>query len=322
MTPRFRFSTALLICAAPLAGLAQDSTGNAPTAPLPAPSVPAPAVSASPPPVAPPGIDPQLLPVSLTGANGRRVEFAGIWEARPEGLMIVTHAEASPAVVTWDKFDLAKLKTEQPALDAARQRAIFLRSAQPVNLGLFASILTPAQVGSELRRVLDTPATVKVPVAFRTTTETVVQAQVVTILPTVYDGLVLNPPITAVNQRSKTSTETRQITPDELVTTPRRVMYQLSRTDGVLQSDRRALFELNKVNPKLLEEASQDLERIRASLPPSRFLANEPTLQTLSHRLAEAIATIRDLPSGQTISRAQQDKLRDFLALAESPVLR
>jgi hypothetical protein len=28
--------------------------------------------------------------VKLTGANGRSVEFAGIWEARPEGLIVVT----------------------------------------------------------------------------------------------------------------------------------------------------------------------------------------------------------------------------------------
>lgn len=259
--------------------------------------------------------------VKLTGANGRAVEFAGIWEARPEGLIVVTSAESAPVIVAWDKFDLAKLKTEQPALDAARQRAVFLRSAQPVNLGLFAEILTSTQIGSELRRVLDEPSTVKVPVAFRTTTETTVQAQVVTIYPTVWDGLVI-PPVTAVNQRSKTETETRQITPDEITTTPRRILQQLSRTEGVLASDRRALFELNKVNPKLLEDAAQGIERIRASLPPKQFLANDPTLQTLSQRLTEAAATLRDLTNGQTVSRAQQDRIRDFLTLVDHPILR
>ena len=259
--------------------------------------------------------------VKLTGANGRAVEFAGIWEARLEGLIVVTSAESAPVIVAWDKFDLAKLKTEQPALDAARQRAVFLRSAQPVNLGLFAEILTSTQIGSELRRVLDEPSTVKVPVAFRTTTETTVQAQVVTIYPTVWDGLVL-PPVSAINQRSKTETETRQITPDEITTTPRRILQQLSRTEGVLASDRRALFELNKVNPKLLEDAAQGIERIRASLPPKQFLANDPTLQTLSQRLTEAVATLRDLTNGQTVSRAQQDRIRDFLTLVDHPILR
>jgi len=260
--------------------------------------------------------------VQLTGANGRSVEFAGIWEARPEGLVVVTTPESDPIIVTWDKFDLAKLKVEQPALEAARQRAVFLRSTQPVNLGLFAEILTASQVGTEIRRLLDVPSSVKVPLAFRTTTETVVQAQVVTLYPTVWDGLVLPQPVNAINQSSKTSTETRQLTPDEITTTPRRVLTQLSRSEGVLASDRRALFELNKVNPRLLEEAAQGLERIRASLPPKRLLANDPTLQTLDHRLTEAVANIRDLAAGQTISRVQQDRIREFLALADHPILR
>lgn len=259
--------------------------------------------------------------VTLTGNNGRAVEFAGIWEARPEGLVVVTSAESAPVIVTWDKFDLAKLKTEQPALDAARQRAVFLRGAQPVNLGLFAEILTPAQVGSELRRILDIPSTVKVPVAFRTTTETTTRSSVVITEPTVFDGLLI-PSFASVNQRTKTETDTRQITPDEITTTPRRVLQQFARTDGVLQSERRALFELNKVNPKLLEEAAQGLERIRSTLPPKHFLANDPTLQTLAHRLTEAITTLRDLSSGQTVSRAQQDRIRDFLTLADHPILR
>jgi hypothetical protein len=260
--------------------------------------------------------------VQLTGANGRSVEFAGIWEARPEGLVVVTTAESDPIIVTWAKFDLAKLKVEQPALEAARQRAVFLRSTQPVNLGLFAEILTASQAGTEIRRLLDVPSTVKVPLAFRTTTETVVQAQVVTLYPTVWDGLVLPQPVNAINQSSKTSTETRQLTPDEITTTPRRVLTQLSRSEGVLASDRRALFELNKVNPRLLEEAAQGLERIRASLPPKRLLANDPTLQTLDHRLTEAVANIRDLAAGQTISRVQQDRIRELLALADHPILR
>jgi len=259
--------------------------------------------------------------VSLTGANGRTVEFAGIWEARPEGLVVVTTAESEPVIVAWDKFDLVKLKVEQPALESARQLAVFRHTTQPVNLGLFADILTASQVGSEISRVIDVPTTVKVPLAFRTTTETVMQATLVTIYPTVWDGLVF-PPINTVNQSSKTSTETRQLTPEEITTTPRRVLTQLSRTEGVLASDRRALFELNKVNPKLLEEAAQNLEKVRAKLPPKKFLANDPTLQSLDYRLTAAVAMIRDLAAGQTISRAQQDRIREFLALAEDPMLR
>jgi hypothetical protein len=76
------------------------------------------------------------------------------------------------------------------------------------------------------------------------------------------------------------------------------------------------------MNPKLLEDAAQGIERIRASLPPKQFLANDPTLQTLAQRLTEAVSTLRDLPSGQTVSRAQQDRIRDFLILVDHPILR
>jgi hypothetical protein len=260
--------------------------------------------------------------ITLTGANGRSVEFAGIWEARPDGLIVLINAEDDPVFVAWSKFDLAKLKVDQPALELARQRAVFLRATQPVNLGLFATVLSSSQVGAEINRLLDVPSTVKVPLAFRTTTETVMQAQLVTIYPTVWDGLVVLPTINTLNQRSKTETETRQITPDEITTTPRRILTQLSRTEGVLASDRRALFELNKVNPKLLEEAVQGIERVRTQLPPKRLLGDNTTLLTLDHRLSEAVAAIRDLSTGQTISRAQQDRVREFLDLADHPALR
>ena len=110
--------------------------------------------------------------IRLAGANGREVDFAGIWEARPEGLVVLITAEAPVSIVAWDRFDLARLRNDQPSIDAARQRAVFLRSPQPINLGLFAGLLTPAQIGSELRRILDESTTVKVPLRYRTTTTT------------------------------------------------------------------------------------------------------------------------------------------------------
>lgn len=262
-------------------------------------------------------------PVNLTGANGRVVEFAGVWEARPEGLTVITDAESPLQTVPWDRFDLVRLRTDQPGIHAARQRAIFLRSAQPVNLGLFADLLTPSQVGAELRRILETQVTVKVPPVDRTTTETTTQTSIGPVYPHIYDGLVIVPPegFTNINQRTTTETETRRVTPDELTTTPRRVLEHLSRTDGVASSDRRALFELAKYNSALLLDPAQAIERVRSALPPKRLLANDPTLQTLSQRLEEAAGVLRDLPTGLTVQPAQQDGVRRFLQLVEHPVL-
>lgn len=279
---------------------------------------PAPPVETTTPVAAPPG------PVRLAGANGREVDFAGIWEARADGLVVVTSADAPLSLVAWDRFDLARLREEQPSIDAARQRALFLRSPQPVNLGLFAGLLTPAQAGSELRRVLDQALTVKVPLRYRTTTTTSSSTTIVPPRPVIYNGIII--PSTGnthgyVAQTNKTVSETR-FTPDELTTSPRRVLEILSRTDGVAAQDRRELHELVKANPILLEDTAAALERISASLPPKHLLPNDPTLLTLALRLREFSTGLRELSSSLGIDYSDQILMRDLLYLADSPHLR
>ena len=263
---------------------------------------------------APPGM------IRLAGANGREVDFAGIWEARPEGLVVLITAEAPVSIVAWDRFDLARLRDDQPFIDAARQRAVFLRSPQPVNLGLFAGLLTPAQAGSELRRTLDETVTVKVPVRYRTTTTTSSSTTINPQLPVVYNGIVVNPP-PLVAQNNRTVSETR-FSPDELTTSPRRVLETLSRTDGVAAQDRRELFELLKTNPVLLENIAVSLDRIGASLPPKHLLPNDPTVLTLASRLREFSSGLRALGSAVTVGYSDQMLMRDLLYLADSPNLR
>ena len=310
-----------LICLAVLSASlnAEESAGSA--APeTPADSGAAAAVAATAPAVvstpvsAPPGA------LRLAGANGREVDFAGIWEARPEGLVVLITAEAPVSTVAWDRFDLARLRNDQPAIDAARQRAIFLRSPQPVNLGLFAGLLTPAQAGSELRRALDETMTVKVPVRYRTTTNATSSTSFTPQLPIVYNGIVVNqPPL--LSQNNKTVTETR-FSPDELTTSPRRILEIFSRVDGVAAQDRRELFELVKTNPVVLESIALSLDRIAASLPPKHLLPNDPTVLTLASRLREFSGRLRALTSAVTIDYSEQILMRDLLYLADSPSLR
>jgi hypothetical protein len=252
------------------------------------------------------------------------VDFAVIWEARPEGLVVITTADAPLTLVAWDKFDLVRLKTEEPALDAARQRAIFLRSPQPVNLGLFAGLLTPAQAGAELRRLLDESLTVSVPLRYRTTTTSTSSTTVVPPRPVIYNGLILPPSPDSqafIAQTNKTVSETR-FSPDQLTTSPRRVLDVLSRTDGIAAQDRRDLFDLVKSNPVLLEETASGLDRIAASLPPRHLLANDPTLITLAVRLREFSTGLRSLTTAAGINYSDQILLRDLLYLSDSPHLR
>lgn len=268
--------------------------------------------------------DPMDDVVRLTGANGREVDFYGIWEARPNGLVVITDPEGDLQLVPWDRFDLQKLKTGQPSIDAARRRAVFLRTPQPVNLGLFAGVLTPAQISVELRKAIDTPITVKVPVVYRTKTETKISSGVAVGAPaSVYDGIVILPsPVGGITSgKIVTTSETRQVTPDEITTSPRRVLEILAQVDGVGDSVRRAVFELVKVNPQLIDAPAQQVQRIRDSLPPVRLLANDPTLQTLPNRLSEALRTFNDLHTTRTVQPSQQDRIRDFLVLVDHPIL-
>ena len=285
-----------------------------------------PTASSAPPSTAAPVSNPVSAPpgnVRLAGANGREVDFAGIWEARPDGLVVVTNADSPLNLVPWDRFDLVRLRTEQPSIDAARQRAIFLRSPQPINLGLFAGLLTPAQAGAELRRALDESITVKVPLRYRTTTTTTSATTLTPPRPVIYNGILIPPSNGAqatVAQTNKTVSETR-FTPDELTTSPRRVLETLSRTEGMAAQDRRDLFELVKSNPVLLEETASALDRISASLPPRHLLPNDPTVITLAVRLREFSAGLRDLTRSATIDYSDEVLIRDLLYLTESPYL-
>jgi len=317
---RNRLSLVFAIIAAPVlaetggTATSASTATSAETAPAPAAAadavqVPTPAPAVTTPVSAPPGS------IRLAGANGREVDFAGIWEARPEGLVVLINIEAPVSTVAWDRFDLARLRNDQPAIDAARQRAIFLRSPQPVNLGLFAGLLTPAQAGAELRRTLDEPMTVKVPVRYRTTTTaTNTTAQ----LPVVYNGIVLNQ--SSLLAQNRTVTETR-VSSDELTTSPRRLLEILARTDGAAQ-ERRELLELVKTNPAVLENIGASLDRIAASLPPKHLLPNDPVVVTLAPRLREFSNRLRTLTSSTAVDFADQILMRDLLLLADSASLR
>lgn len=263
-------------------------------------------------------------PVRLTGANGKEVDFAGIWEARPEGLVVVTTAESPTATVPWDRFDLPALARAQPVIEAARQRAVFLRTAQPLNLGLFNGLLTAAQAGEELRRSLDVSLTLKVPQRFRTTTTSTTSSAIVQNRPVIYDGLVLPPqPLTdAVVEQSRRTVSETKVSPEEITTSPRRVITLLSRTDGVAMQDRRDVLELVRANPAVLGDVAATMERIAVSLPPKHLLPNEPTMLSLASRLREYATTLQTLSVASVVHYADQLKLRDLLLLADNPRLR
>lgn len=299
-----------------------SAPSNSTPTPPPPPAI-APAPKPAPVPTAPPAQGLEI--VRLAGANGREVDFAGVWEARPEGLIVVTDATAPLQLVAWDRFDLARLRAEQPAIDAARQRAQFLGTPQSINLGLFAGLLTPAQAGTELRRLLDTPTTIKVPERYRSTTTTSTATSIRAPMPVIYEGIILPPaPGTGptTTQTTKTVTEVRRVTPDELSTSARRIFHILATSDKIAAEDRRDLLELVRFNPQLLENTAAGLERVSTSWPPSRLLPNDPTYASLAARLRELAATLRACTTARTLNYSDQIAMRDIIGLADHTALR
>jgi hypothetical protein len=62
--------------------------------------------------------------ITLTGANGKAVEFHLIKEATPKGLTAQLVADGPVIGVTWDKLDLKALERDQKLIFAAYERAI------------------------------------------------------------------------------------------------------------------------------------------------------------------------------------------------------
>lgn len=81
---------------------------------------------------------PLLSAITLTGSNGRAVEFAGLKEATPKGITAQVSADADLIGIPWSRLDLDALKEEHPLIFAAYQST---RKGETValNLGTFES---------------------------------------------------------------------------------------------------------------------------------------------------------------------------------------
>ena len=185
-----------------------------------------------------------------------------------------------------------------------------------------------------MRGLLAAPATLKVPVFFHSGGATTVPGPAIpaSVRLELVDFLlhppIASPPAFEINGRAYLAPPVPTVTSTVGADVPtitidlRHVLALMIHSDGVPQPVFRALLELCKANPDLLEDSARQLEQIRTQLPPVRFLPTDPTLQTLAPRLTEAIAALRSVTAGLAIDRSQQEKLTAFLALADHPLLR
>ena len=75
--------------------------------------------------------------ITLTGANGRKVSFAGIKEARKGGIMVQMEPDGDLIPIRWEKLDLNALKEENALVYTAYELTREDKTIE-INLGTFA----------------------------------------------------------------------------------------------------------------------------------------------------------------------------------------
>lgn len=95
--------------------------------------------------------------VKITGANGTEVEFVALFDAKPSGMVVLLTPESSAITVPWEKFDLAKLKSDQPEIYKAYEKALATQKDQPLGMGLAADMLSLGQLADALKQAVKDP---------------------------------------------------------------------------------------------------------------------------------------------------------------------
>ena len=100
-----------------------------------------------------------LAGITITGSTGTSVDFAAIFEAAPQGLVVLRTPDSAAITVPWTKIDLVKLKADNPQIADAYELAVAKQVAQPLGLGLAEKILSLSQVRAALVQALKDPYT-------------------------------------------------------------------------------------------------------------------------------------------------------------------
>ena len=96
-----------------------------------------------------------VFAVEITGANGRIVDFAGIFSAKPEGLVCLLEADKETMEVPWSKFDIERLAVENPAVFRAYGECQRQGKEILVGLGTYEGMILPEEWRASLQSLLE-----------------------------------------------------------------------------------------------------------------------------------------------------------------------
>ena len=95
--------------------------------------------------------------IKIKGANGTEVEFSALFDAKPTGMVALLSPDASAITMPWAKIDLEDLKTSQPEIYKAYEKALATQKDQPLGMGLAAEMLSLGQLADALKQAVKDP---------------------------------------------------------------------------------------------------------------------------------------------------------------------
>lgn len=101
-------------------------------------------------------------PIQITGANGKEMEFAGVKEAKPEGIVLLMKEGGKPMLVLWKSLDLEALKNHQTVY-TAYQKATSTNKIIPIGLGYYEDMVSEEAFLKNLKQILSKKHAFKVP---------------------------------------------------------------------------------------------------------------------------------------------------------------
>lgn len=95
-----------------------------------------------------------LNAVQLKGTNGHFLDFAGLLQAQPDGLLAMIKEGDDTRLIDWKYIDREHLRLEKPDIFAAYLKATREGETVLLKLGVFANVMTYPEMVTALRDVL------------------------------------------------------------------------------------------------------------------------------------------------------------------------
>ncbi|MFA6290001.1 MAG: hypothetical protein WC661_21665 [Opitutaceae bacterium] len=95
--------------------------------------------------------------IKIKGANGTEIEFVALFDAKPAGLVALVSPDSSAITIPWAKIDLAALKTAQPEINKAYEKAVATQKDQPLGMGIADGMLSLGQLPDALKQAVKDP---------------------------------------------------------------------------------------------------------------------------------------------------------------------